>query len=231
MAEQDDAALYIGVVDRIDELVANGLPLDARVRACPDWTVQQLLGHLTGIAQDWVTGRFEGYATDAWTNEQVDRHAGRSWNELRRSWRAALDALPSAAPHPQLGAPWRWLFGDALCHEADLRETTDDLGRPPSDAVLVGLGQMMGRWRQTLQAREDGLVVSATGVRRWEIGQVGAQPAHLESDPYELWRAVSGRRAIEEISQYDWPHGRASDWFDTLPFPFRAPSRIQPRLS
>lgn len=231
MAGQDDAALYFGVVDRIDEVVADGLQLDRRVRACPDWTIRQLLGHITGIAEDWVTGRFQGYASEAWTNEQVDRHAGRSWADLRVCWRAALDELPSAPPHPQLGAPWRWLFGDALCHEADLRETTDDGRRPPSDAVVVGLGQVMGRWRQALHDREDGLVVTATGVRTWEIGNVGVRPAHVESDPYELWRAVSGRRAIEDIDRYDWSDGRASDWFLTLPLPFRAPSGAVPAES
>ena len=186
--------------------------------------MQQLLSHLTGIAEDWTTGRFDGYASAAWTDEQVARHAGRPWDELRAAWLAALGSLPSVDPHPQLGAPWRWLFGDALCHEADLREAADDVTRPPDEVVLVGLRQMAARWRQTLAQRDDRLVLDAIGVRTWDLGRDGGPAARVAADPYELWRAVSGRRSIDEIDRYDWSGGRAADWFAVLPYPFEVPA-------
>jgi uncharacterized protein (TIGR03083 family) len=230
MAAQDDVALYLGVVDRIDALVSTGVALHRRVAACPDWTVAQLLGHLTGIAEDWTTGRFEGYASAAWTDAQVARHAGRSWDELRVDWRRALDALPTADPHPQLGAPWRWLFGDALCHEADLRETAGDGSRPPDDVVMVGLGQMVSRWRQTLTSHDGRLNVTATGARTWELGGDADLTATVEAEPYELWRAISGRRSIDAVEHYQWTVGRASPMVPDAALPLSGPDRTRRSL-
>lgn len=225
---------YLEVVDRIEALVGeHRLALDSGVKACPEWTVRDLLGHLTGIAEDWRDGRFDGYASTEWTGAQVARHTGSEWSELRTAWRSAIAGLPSAAPHPQLGPPWRWLFGDALTHEADLRETADDATRPPDDAVLTGLAQMVGRWRHDMGAAGSApsLRLTATGIRSWVIGADANPDAHVEADAYELWRALTGRRSLEAIHKFSWtgaPAG-ASAWFDRLPYPFRLPGADRDR--
>lgn len=229
MVDEEHEQRYLEVVDRIEALIGEGsLPLDRRVPACPRWTVRDLLGHLTGIAEDWCAGRLDGYASSEWTEAQVARHAGATWGELRTAWRSAIAMLSSTPSHPQLGAPWRWLFGDALCHEADLYETTEHGTRPPAEAVLVGLGQMVGRWRRTFDAANSGpgLRLTAVGVRSWVIGADPDPAVHVEADPYELWRALSGRRNREAIDAFEWSGEQvaSSVWFDRLPYPFRLPA-------
>jgi uncharacterized protein (TIGR03083 family) len=91
------------------------------VPACPDWTVQQTFSHLVGVPEDLLAGRREGITSDAWTNAQVQRHAGESLAELRSALEAtiaAFDAILPGIPHPSNSQ----LVMDALAHELDLRE-------------------------------------------------------------------------------------------------------------
>jgi uncharacterized protein (TIGR03083 family) len=91
------------------------------VPACPDWTVQQTASHLVGVPEDLLAGRMEGITSDAWTNAQVQRHAGDSLEELR----AALEATvtPFDAMLPAISSPSNsQLVMDALTHSIDLRE-------------------------------------------------------------------------------------------------------------
>jgi hypothetical protein len=91
------------------------------VPACPDWTVQQTASHLVGVPEDLLAQRMEGITSDAWTNAQVQRHAGDSLEELRYALEqtiAIFDAMLPAISSPSNSQ----LVMDALTHEIDLRE-------------------------------------------------------------------------------------------------------------
>ena len=62
-----------------------------------------MLGHVVGITEDWISGRLEHYGSTDWTSEQVRRHAGDDQLELFGAWSTALDQLDNAAPHPAMG--------------------------------------------------------------------------------------------------------------------------------
>ena len=94
---------------------------DLIVPACPDWTVQQTFSHLVGVPEDLLAGRRDGITSDAWTNAQVQRHAGESLAELRSALEATIasfDAMLPAIPPPSNSQ----LVMDAVTHELDLRE-------------------------------------------------------------------------------------------------------------
>jgi uncharacterized protein (TIGR03083 family) len=107
------------VIDLLDATPESSA--DLVVLACPDWTVQQTFSHLVGVPEDLLAGRREGITSDAWTNAQVQRHAGESLAELRSALEATIasfDVILSGIPQPSNSQ----LVMDALAHELDLRE-------------------------------------------------------------------------------------------------------------
>ncbi|MGH2702243.1 MAG: maleylpyruvate isomerase N-terminal domain-containing protein, partial [Actinomycetota bacterium] len=59
MSESRDA--YRGCRERVSEIVRSVPPeqLGRRVPACPDWTSTDLLAHLVGVAEDFVSGNLD----------------------------------------------------------------------------------------------------------------------------------------------------------------------------
>ena len=37
---------------------------DTPVPACPGWRVHEVIAHLAGLCEDWVSNRLDGYATE-----------------------------------------------------------------------------------------------------------------------------------------------------------------------
>jgi uncharacterized protein (TIGR03083 family) len=91
------------------------------VPACPDWTVQQTASHLVGVPEDLLAQRMEGITSDAWTNAQVQRHAGESLKELRAALEETITSFDAMLP--AISSPSNsQLVMDAVTHEIDLRE-------------------------------------------------------------------------------------------------------------
>jgi hypothetical protein len=66
-------AAYAGCRARITDLVG-GLDEErasTMVPTCPDWSVHDVVAHLSGGVEDAMTGRLEGLGTDRWTAAQV----------------------------------------------------------------------------------------------------------------------------------------------------------------
>jgi uncharacterized protein (TIGR03083 family) len=154
------------------------------VPACPEWTVHQLIAHLSGAASDFVHGRMEGAPSDAWTARHVAERADVPADDLLAQWNehsTRIDALERIPFQVAL---------DAITHEADLRAA---LGRERlPDAV----------WQPTLvwmvPRRLTGVTVKT------EFGVLGDGPLTLEADGYELWRAFFGRRSRRQMESWRW---------------------------
>src|SRR4051812_41896335 len=109
---------YAGVRERVSALVQGADPTQP-VPACPDWTVKDLVAHVTGVVDDVLAGRIEGVATDPWTAAQVEARKDHSldqivaeWNEKAPAFEALLDAF---------GSPGEQAVFDVTTHEHDLR--------------------------------------------------------------------------------------------------------------
>jgi uncharacterized protein (TIGR03083 family) len=125
---------------------------DLVVPACPDWTVQQTFSHLVGVPEDLLAGRREGITSDAWTNAQVQRHAGESLAELRSALEATIasfDAILPGIPHPSNSQ----LVMDALAHELDLREALGLECDESSLALSVAKAWLLGLIQQSRTPR------------------------------------------------------------------------------
>src|SRR5262245_10315435 len=113
--------LYAEGRERIVEIVAGLSPelATAPVPTCPEWSVTDVLAHLTGICADVLAGNTDGVATDPWTEAQVSARRGRDIDELVAEWSETapqVEALSEAFP-PDLGAQW---IADLTTHEHDI---------------------------------------------------------------------------------------------------------------
>jgi hypothetical protein len=215
--ELDD---YLAVRDRVTTLVI-GSDLEQQVPGSPAWSVRDVVAHLSGLCEDWVAHRLDGYASQAWTDAQVARFAGYPLGEILQRWDVTARAFAALPDDPVMGAPARWAFGDAVIHEADLRGTLGG-GQVPHEAVALALKGAISRWRQTLASTNTRtLLVRTPDLRDWWIGVPDDPEAVAVFTPaYELFRALAGRRTQDQVRLWDWDDDPSPYLAAGLPYPF-----------
>jgi uncharacterized protein (TIGR03083 family) len=230
-------AVYEETRARIVELIrdADG---DAPVPACPSWSVRDVMAHVTGLYDDIVSGNLAGAATDEWTTAQVERRRDLTVEELLADSHdvgpklaATLDDFP--------GRYGNQVVADLAVHEQDIRGAVGQPGGRDSAAVSVGtellLGAMVGPGAAALGLPP--LEMRANG-RCWLVGTGGPPTADPEAaiaaalaspvirvtaPPFELFRALTGRRSATQIRGFDWTAdpGPHLALFDLWPFSLR----------
>ena len=218
------AAAYTGGRGRITRLVAG---LDEQevatiVAGCPEWTVKDVVAHLTGICSDILAGNIEGVATDPWTAAQVDARRPLPLAQLVAEWDEVgpqIEAmLPSFPPEPATQ-----LITDLTTHEHDLRGALDRPGARDSDAIAIGLAFTAPNFLTSIADRDLPALSLRAGDSEWAPD--GARPAvSVSADRFELLRALTGRRSSSQLRQLKWdgdpePYLPAFEWG-----PFRVPT-------
>lgn len=185
------------------------------VPATPDWRVVDLLAHVVGVAADVVAGRLEGAGSDPWTAVQVEERNGRAVDALLGEWEETSAPLHAAllASDPVQAA--QAVF-DATTHEHDLRGALRRPGARDSDGVDVGWG-----WATAIVAQlRDGYGAGALRITT-ELGETtlgaGEVTAAVTADRFELWRAMTGRRSIEQVRGWMWEGEPAAEAVCLLP--------------
>jgi hypothetical protein len=96
------------------------------------------------------------------------------------------------------------LITDLVTHEHDIRGALGVHGARESDAVRVG-ADFVVRWGFTLGIAARGLpavAVRAKG-KEWTAGD-GDPPVTLEASEFEVLRALTGRRTVDQIRALRW---------------------------
>jgi uncharacterized protein (TIGR03083 family) len=196
-------AAYRGVRLRVSELVAasDADALGRAAPATPEWTVHDVLAHLVGVTADIVSGNLDGVGTDPWAAAQVERSRARSCTELVADWDEHGPVVEEMAT--QFGRAAGQLLSDATTHEHDVRGALDAPGARDSDAVALSLGFLCMSLGEQLDADERGALVVQHGGTTDTVG-TGEPSATLRIDDFELVRALTGRRCVEQIAAYDW---------------------------
>ncbi|MFF0266935.1 maleylpyruvate isomerase N-terminal domain-containing protein [Kribbella sp. NPDC004536] len=182
--------------------------LDRQVPACPQWSVQDLVAHLTGVAADFVAGNLAGAPRPPWTAVQVETRRNLPMAEVLDEWTVVGPQLEKlvvdgTTSHPLVCNP----YVDAAVHEADLHGAIGS-GRPPTDLWLTTLGWMLDEPGPLTVVTPDG-----TYTARPEDGPV----ATVRTTSYELFRAIFGRRSAAQILNWDWDDpAHAKTWSTTL---------------
>lgn len=205
----DSAATYDEARERISALVvATGDGGRGSVPACPEWTVKDVVAHVTGIAADWRNFNLGDYGTESWTDAQVMSRRGLDLASILGEWAEHTDAITPMLTDPvAAGLPSFMpmvVITDLAAHEHDIRGALGRPGARDSEAVTVGLQAQVGGLRRNFGAVGlPTLCLEASGLRDWMIG-LGDPVATLRGEPFELFRATGGRRTVDEVRAMHW---------------------------
>ncbi len=81
--DHDLGQLYESARVRITGML-DGADDSLNVAATPEWTVHDVIAHLSGVVEDALSGNLDGVTTDPWTAAQVERGRGTSTVQLLR---------------------------------------------------------------------------------------------------------------------------------------------------
>ena len=187
---------------------------DRPVLTCPEWTVGDVLAHVVGVCADILAGDLAGVATDPWTAAQVRARKGRSLAELVEEWSDVGPRVEAFADHFPAPSGPQWV-ADLTTHEHDIRAAVDQPGARESRGVHVGLeflvtvglhSAILGRRLPPLgiRAGERSWQVGAGEPARGEPGIGGTTDTELNAPPFDLFRALTGRRSADQVRQLDW---------------------------
>lgn len=207
------AALARDAEDKADETM---------VPACPDWSVRDLIAHVTSIASDLAVGKIPGDLNliafwdddmsrrrEAFIDGALAKRSDMSVEQLLAEWDTAATRLEAMIrgeqPFPEESPPLvEWIVvTDVGQHLQDLQGA---LGRAEHrDALATGLSLRSYVEGMRFRSAHDKLPAFRirAGSREWVIGE-GEPVATLTGDPFELARAASGRRSPDQIRAYDW---------------------------
>jgi len=203
--------------------------LTADVPACPSWRVRDVVGHLTGVGADVIDGKLEGMTTDAWTAAQVDARRDRPFDQVVEEWAQVGPKFAAMIDHFP-GWYGRQVVADITVHEHDVRGALGVAGDRDGDGLRQSLDLLvdvvMGAGANALGV---GPIEVIAGDSRWLVGggsssggdvstamndaiAAGETPTpvdrpaeiRLTASPFELFRAMTGRRSAEQIRRLDW---------------------------
>jgi uncharacterized protein (TIGR03083 family) len=176
--------------------------LNKVVPATPEWTVKELVAHLTGVASDSLSANVAEMGQANWTQSQVDARKDRPLEEILDEWRGVADQITPALDslHPTLSSA---LIGDLITHEHDIRNAVDnDAERDTDGVVMSGAFYSMYFGKRLKDAGLPTLIVDV-GEHRWTAGReepVGTVKAPL----FDMLRGLTGRRTTDEVKAFDW---------------------------
>ena len=203
--------VYADTRKRLTELVRSLGPDDLarRVPASPEWTVQDVVAHVTGIVSDALDGNVAGTGSDEWTAKQVESRRGRPLGDVLGEWETKATQLEAAIDDfgPAAGGG---LVQDVFVHEQDIRHAVGRPGGRDSDALWLALDFNMERLRRRIAKHGLPALRVRAGDREWVLGE-GEPQATLTADPFELARATGGRRTPDQIRALGWD-GDPSPW-------------------
>ncbi|MCO5229098.1 MAG: hypothetical protein M9934_12545 [Thermomicrobiales bacterium] len=168
------------------------------VPACPAWNLHNLISHLTGAMEDFLSGNTEGAPGDAWTAAQVERYRDTDLAHIKTTWLAATD---QAGPlFDQMGVTF---LPDIVTHEFDVRGVLGDTDRRDAEGLLVILG-VMRQWKQPYFERNGVSAVEIVADDHHVVFGDSQPQITLITSLYEASRVIAGRRSFNQIRQLDW---------------------------
>ena len=179
---EDVVSAYVELRDRMITFLRD-LPEDVAdtvVPHCPEWTVQETVSHMVGVPDALLSGDFDGIASDAWTQRQVERHRGLSLTALADKWEEQAGQFMVMLPNIPQPALSQLVF-DVTSHEHDVRHAVGKSGARDSAAIAVGAGFM----KNLIEMRKK---LDVSVVDNWPIST------------FEVFRTLGGRRSIEQIA-------------------------------
>ena len=194
----DAVAEWVRAQSRVIELVQtlSATDAEARVPACPAWTVRELLAHVVGLDADVLAGDEPDDHNSTWTQRQVDARAGDDITTIVAEWRAMTEPMQE------------WMrengtrpLGDVVIHEQDLRGATNVPGARDTDGLAALRDRMAGRLAD--RVRVAGLPAVALDAPTWSFTTgPGAPGVTLRAPQFDLTRALMARRTADQLRRW-----------------------------
>jgi len=216
----------------------NGRDHGVVVPACPAWTAADVVRHLSGISSDIVDRVFDGFASEQWTQAQIDARADLAYEDVVAEWAGTVDAaaealdappsdglpdrIPSALGPVPLAALGPMAISDIVQHEFDLRNAYGDTtGRDLMDIHVVAAGHVRQiRGRFAAQGLPTIRVESTDSGMGWDVGY-DEPVAVLRAPSFQIMRAIGGRRTRGEMLAMGWD-GDPEPFVDAMVLPHLA---------
>lgn len=187
-----------------------------------EWTVKDTLAMLAGFAEALIEGRWNEDYSDSWADKRmrerlqdrfqamIDIRRDRSGEEVLQEWStlaprmermmAGQEEFPEGS-HPF--AAWTYLW--AVVQNAHNIWTALGVASKERDSVATSLClESAVYWLDMrLQAKAIPALRLRTGDQEWVIGD-GIPAATVTAPKFELFRALSGRRSLDQIMSFSW---------------------------
>ena len=221
----DFGAIYAETRERVADLTRD-LPaadLEREVPATPGWRVCDAVAHLVGVAVDVTAGNMPSGTGQEWTAAQVDSRRACSLADVLEEWGKVAPGLEAAIAGA--GTAMGFLVADVASHEQDIRAALRQAGFRDSAGVEAGTQVMVGGVSRKLSGADLALRLHS-GTQEWELGD-GEPAVSVTVEPFELFRALAGRRSIRQVAQWKWD-GAPSPYFGLISvFPLRATDLVE----
>jgi len=164
------------------------------VPCTPEWTVRDVLSHVSGIPDDAAAGRMTGAPGEAWTAAQIEHNRVFSVDELLTRWSQQAPAFGELIEQVGQGR----VPIDCHSHEHDIRHA---LGRPGvrSNSIVdtPSFATIEVPIRVVIEV-DDGSTVASGDL------DAGTTVTLQGASRFELFRSRLGRRSREQVQAYDW---------------------------
>jgi len=199
----DWGGIYAETRQRFGQLVGELPPdqLDTIVPATPEWTVHDVVAHLTGVCADIQDGRMDGAPGAAWSAFQVEQRRSSSLEDVLDEWERRAPGLEAMIS--EQGPAMGFLVADVATHEQDVRGALDRPGARDSAGMDASLQTFVGVLDRKLREAELPALQLTAGPEEWTVG-AGSVGATVTTDPFELTRALVGRRSRSQVEAFDW---------------------------
>lgn len=209
------AEAYAATRERMSDL-ARSLDHDAlntTAPATPEWSVKDLIAHVTGIGSDMLSGNVNEVGQPSWTEAQVRSRKERSLDEILREWEELSPKLEEllGGLHPAMAG---LTLADLVTHEHDVRGALGDKGARDTDALRIATDTYVRTAGRSLKATPLPALKVESEDQTWTIGKGEAQST-LQADRFDLFRAIAGRRSREQVLAFRWS-GEAEPYLETL---------------
>lgn len=214
----DHAEGYQRVYRRICTLL-EGQDEDVEVPTCPGWTVKDVVAHLAGFFTTYRSGDPKEAFSSGWGDRVVEERQNRSMQECITEWTKLLED-PGDLFESNLGVV---AVSDALAHEQDLRSALNRPGARDDESIVPAVEMGLSFVDQKTQTEGLPALKIVTDEVDRQVGK-GEPVATLSTSTFELFRALHGRRTVDQVRAMEWD-GDPEPWMPVF-FVFGPAERV-----
>lgn len=183
--------VYAATRDQLIGQVTTVANNEAAVPGCPEWSVKDVVAHLSGLVADILADVQGRLGSDEATSRQVGTRRSMSLAQVCDEWAGNANAVaPLLIEKPLRGLG---LTADLAVHVHDLAEMLDEVDVPPAEATLLGCARYVPLLQERAAEELDIALEATLDGKTWAADE-GSSPLAIKGTQIEFLRSVTGRR-------------------------------------